>query len=161
MLKVAEELKRRGFKIGGMATREVRERGVRVGFEIIDLATGEKGILAWVGGGSGPRVGKYLVNLRDLDGVGVKAVRRALSEADVVFVDEVGPMELYSEEFRSAVREAAGSGKPLIATVHYRARDRLISELKTAASRLFEVNTATREEVYRRLLGEVSASLKG
>ncbi|MEM4473756.1 MAG: nucleoside-triphosphatase [Candidatus Bathyarchaeia archaeon] len=37
ILKVAEALKAEGYRIGGMISREVREEGTRVGFEIIDL----------------------------------------------------------------------------------------------------------------------------
>jgi nucleoside-triphosphatase len=162
MLRVAERVKAEGFRIGGMVTREVRRGGVRVGFEVLDLATDRVGVLAWVRGGSGPRVGKYRVNLQDLEGVGVEAVSRALGEADVVFVDEVGPMELYSERFRQVVREASKSGKPLVATVHYKVKDRLIEGLKAeGGSLLLEIRPESREKAYERLVSEVLKALKG
>ena len=159
MLRLAEYLKREGFKIGGMATREIREKGVRVGFEILNLATGEKGILARVGG-VGPRVGKYAVNLEGLNRVGVNAIQEAVQRADLIFVDEVGPMELYSESFKRAVREAAGSGKPLIATVHYRARDPLIVELKREAVRLLEVKREGWSSVFEEAVSTVVGWLR-
>ncbi|RLF00094.1 MAG: NTPase, partial [Thermoprotei archaeon] len=53
--------------------------------------------------------------------VGVAAIRRAVEEADVVVIDEIGPMELYSEEFKAAVAEALDSPKPVVATIHVRA----------------------------------------
>jgi len=119
VLKIAEDFKKRGFKIGGMITQEVRERGRRVGFKVKALDTNEEGILAWVGEGY-PRVGKYAVNLEDLNRVGVSAIRRALQNADVIIIDEIGAMEFKSREFAKAVEEALKSEKPLLATLHRR-----------------------------------------
>ncbi len=161
MLRVAKRVRAEGFKVGGMVTREVRKGGVRVGFEVSDLATGEVGVLARVGEGSGPRVGKYRVNLSDLEAVGVEAVKRALREADVVFIDEVGPMELYSQKFRQAVLEASRSGRPLVATVHYRVKDRLIEGLKAEeGSLLLEVRPESRGRAFEKLASEVLKALK-
>ena len=50
--------------VGGMISREAREGGVRVGFEIIALTNGKKGWLAHINQKTGPQVGKYHVNLR-------------------------------------------------------------------------------------------------
>ena len=120
VLRAAEELRRRGLRIGGMVSREVRRGGVRVGFIVSDLMTGEEGYLAKVGRGE-PRVGKYVVLVGELERVGVAAIRRALQGADVVVIDEIGPMELYSEEFKAAVAEALDSPRPVVATIHVRA----------------------------------------
>ena len=122
VLRAVELLRTRGLKVGGMVSREERSGGVRVGFIVEDLLTGACGYLAKVGPGPGPRVGKYHVVLSDLETVGVGAIRRALSEADVVVIDEIGPMELYSDAFKEAVREALDSPKPVLATIHIRAR---------------------------------------
>jgi len=119
VLKVAEEMQGLGLKIGGFTTQEVREKGRRVGFKIKALDTGEEGILAWVGSGY-PRVGKYVVNLEDLTHVGLSAIRRALKNADLIIIDEIGAMEYKSKEFAEAVKEVIKSKKPLLATVHRR-----------------------------------------
>lgn len=50
---------------------------------------------------------------------------------DVVAIDEVGPMELFSATFKEAVRKALESRKLVIAIVHWRANDRLINEAKS------------------------------
>jgi nucleoside-triphosphatase len=64
-----------------------------------------------------PRVSRYGVNLRDLEEVGVAALRRAITEADLVVVDEIGKMELFSQGFRQAVAEAIEGDKPVLGTV--------------------------------------------
>jgi nucleoside-triphosphatase len=129
LLKTIEVLKARGYSVGGMISREVRTCGARVGFEILDLSSGRRGWLAHANQKHGPRIGKYRVNLEDLDSIGAEAIATAVENADVVAIDEIGPMELYSERFKEAVKKAVESRKLVVGTVHWKARDRLIQEI--------------------------------
>ena len=130
LLKAVGVLRARGWTVGGMISREVRERGERVGFEISDLCSGRLGWLAHVGQQSGPRIGKYQVNLADLEGVGVSAISEAVERSDVVVVDEIGPMELSSERFRQAVKRVVDCEKLVAGVIHWMARDRLLEEVR-------------------------------
>jgi nucleoside-triphosphatase len=130
MLKVVEGLRATGYSVGGMISREVRSYGIRVGFEVLDLGDGRHGWLAHMNQPGGPRIGKYSVNVNDLDNVGAEAIVKAVEGSDVICVDEIGPMELFSEKFREAVRRAVESEKLVMGIVHWRARDRLIDEVK-------------------------------
>jgi nucleoside-triphosphatase len=129
LLKTVEFLEAGGWTVGGMISREVRERGERVGFEISDLCSGRLGWLAHVSQQSGPRIGKYRVNLADLEGVGVSAISEAVERSDVVVVDEIGPMELFSERFRQAVKRVVDCERLVICVIHWKARDRLLEEI--------------------------------
>jgi nucleoside-triphosphatase len=129
LLKTIEVLKARGCSVGGMVSREVRTCGARVGFEILDLSSGRRGWLAHVSQKHGPRIGKYRVNLEDLDNIGAEAVAIAVENADVVAIDEIGPMELCSERFREAVVKAVESRKLVVGTVHWKTRDKLIQKI--------------------------------
>jgi len=131
LLKTIEALKARGYSVGGMVSREVRTCGTRVGFEILDLSSGRRGWLAHVNQKHGPQVGKYRVNLEDLNGIGVNAIAKAIENFDVTAIDEIGPMELHSEMFKEAVKKAVESEKLVIGTVHWKARDKLVEEVKT------------------------------
>jgi len=130
LLRVVESLKAKGYSVGGMLSREVRSDRTRVGFEILDLGSGSRGWLAHVNRKVGPRVGKYRVNLEDLDNIGANAIVNAAENFDVVAIDEIGPMELFSEDFKEAVKRAVESGKVVVGVVHWKARDRLIEEVK-------------------------------
>jgi nucleoside-triphosphatase len=130
LLGVAEGLKAKGYRVGGMISKEVRREGTRVGFEIVNFATGVKGWLAHVEQRVGPRVGKYRVNLGDLDSIGANAILHASKNADVVIIDEIGPMELFSQAFRKAVTEALNSTKLVLAVIHHSARDPIIETVK-------------------------------
>ena len=111
--KLVKLLKQQGKKIGGIITPEIREKQ-RLGFEIIDMMTGERGILAHVNQEEGPKISRYRVNLHDLVDIGVKAIRKAIEgNADFIIIDEIGKMELFSEEFKAVVWEALDLQKVL------------------------------------------------
>jgi nucleoside-triphosphatase len=75
-------------------------------------------------------VGKYRVNLEDLENIGAQAINQAVKNCNVVAIDEVGPMELFSEKFKDVTRKALGSTKIVIAVVHGKAQDKLINDAK-------------------------------
>ena len=127
--KAAEKLADQpGFKIGGIQTAEIRKEGQREGFSIRDLAAGKTGVLGSVRG-SGPRVGKYHVNLEDLEKIGANALRSALG-CDLIVIDEVGPMELKSEAFVSAVEVVLESDKPVLAVLHRSSSHQLAQRMR-------------------------------
>jgi nucleoside-triphosphatase len=129
LLKIVDCLKAQGYFPGGMLSGEMRMETARVGFQIIDLNSGEKGWLAHVDQKAGPSVGKYRVNLEDLEHIGVKAMN-GIRFSDFVVIDEIGPMELFSEKFRRACIEAVESRKLVIAVIHLKSSDSLIAEMK-------------------------------
>lgn len=140
---VLSVLERIPLRYGGMVTQEIQKAGRRVGFSLRDLATGEEGVLAHVHLPEGPRMGRYRVNLRDLEGIGAAAIERAVEEAELVVVDEVGPMELHSPRFVQAVERALSSDRWLLVTVHrasnhplaYRIRQEVDHHIRLTAGR--------------------------
>ncbi|MBS7616785.1 NTPase [Candidatus Bathyarchaeota archaeon] len=153
ILKIVEALKVKGYNVGGMISREVRSCGTRVGFEIIDLTSNKHGWLAHVNQKSGPQVGKYHVNMNDLNNVGAEAILNALENCEVIAIDEVGPMELFSEKFKHAVEEAVKSGKLVLAVIHWKARDTLIAKLKARKdTETFTVTLENRDTLHDTIL---------
>ncbi len=140
-MKTISLLRKSGLRVGGICCPEIREGKKRVGFRILDLATGEEGILAHIKQEMGPKVGKYRVNLPALENVGGKGLVRAMEKADVVVVDEIGPMEMCSGLFRNAVEKTFDSPKPLLAAVHKKTETGFIGEVKRREDvKLFEVS---------------------
>jgi len=131
LTKAAEVLSSRGLRVGGMISNEVREEGIRVGFSIEDVRTHQLGTLADVTLSQGPRIGKYTVNLNDLESVGAAGIRNAIESAEVILIDEIGPMELKSIAFVESVQAALTSGKHILGTIHRRASHNLILEVKS------------------------------
>ena len=113
---IKEALASTQAKSGGFYTEEIRIGGIRQGFRIRTL-DGQEAILAHVDISSPRQVSRYGVDTETLDRVAVSALRRALKEADLIVVDEIGKMELLSPQFREAVMQAANSGKKVLGTI--------------------------------------------
>jgi len=145
--KVVLGLKSAGVIVGGCTTSERREGGVRVGFNLKDLTSGRTGELASATSKIGPRVGRYRVNLADLSRIGAEGLTAAAATAEVIVIDEVGPMELVSPEFRRGIRGCIDSGKPMLAVVHERMEDDILSELKKRAAGVTTMSMENRDAV--------------
>jgi len=153
LLRTIEALKARGYRVGGIVSREVRTCGTRVGFEILDLSSCRKGWLAHVNQKYGPRVGRYRVNLEALDSIGAEAIVEAVENFDIVAIDEIGPMELYSERFKEAVKKAVEGGKLVIGAVHWKVRDKLIEEVEAREdAEIFRVTYENRGSLHEILI---------
>lgn len=145
---------------GGIYCPEIRSEGKRKGFEIIDLMTDESQILAHVNQDKGPRVSKYRVNVPNVDSVSKSAISRALEDADFLVVDEIAPMEAYSDEFKRQVKRALDSEKPLLAVVHKRSKSGFIGKVKRREDvELFEVDKKTRGDLPEKLAELILESL--
>lgn len=137
---------------GGFYTEEIRERGRRQGFKIVTL-DGREGILAHVDIKSPMRVSKYGVNLADLEGIGVTAIREAIARKDYVVIDEIGKMELFSKAFKDAVWEAVHSDKLVLGTITLRPHpwaDRIKALPQVT---VVEVTKANRDKIARQISG--------
>jgi nucleoside-triphosphatase len=103
-------------KAGGFYTEEIRSQGVRQGFRLVTL-DGQTTTLAHISFHSPYRVSKYGVDIDSFDKVGVSALNQAAQECDLVVIDEIGKMELFSAKFREAVLNILNSGKRLLGTI--------------------------------------------
>lgn len=143
-----------------MTCREVREGGVRVGFEIMDLSTGQRGWLAHVNQPTGPKIGKYHVNLTDLDVIGAGSILDALQNADILTVDEIGPMELLSTAFSNALLKAVESSKPLLGTIHYKLSNSVINSIRMRDdTEILRVTYQNRENLQNLIADKISECL--
>lgn len=152
--RVVEALGPRG---GGFFTREVREAGERVGFEIVTL-DGRVAPLATTRAPSGyaqPHpFGRYTVNLEALDRMVVPLLREAAAARRIVVVDEIGPMELLSERFAATIMELLEGEQALFGTIVARSHplaDRIKAHPRVT---LLPVTRENRE----RLTGELRAA---
>lgn len=145
-----------------MISQEILERGVRVGFKIIDLLNNVEGILAHINREDGPQVGKYKVCLEDLERIGAKAILDACERADVVVIDEVGPMELYSETFKNAVLRALNSGKVVLGTIHWKAKTPFTEIIRRRGDiKIIEVRYENRNLLPKTISEELLNKIKG
>jgi nucleoside-triphosphatase len=104
------------IKAGGFYTEEIRDDSLRQGFKITAL-NGQSAILSHISISSPFRVSKYGVDIEALNKVAVAALNEAIEKNDLIIVDEIGKMELFSLPFREAVQKAIKSGKKMLGTI--------------------------------------------
>lgn len=140
---ICTKLERDDFLVGGMITRAYRPdpAGERIGFYVEDWDTGAKEVFSSKEFANRPGAernktetddGVYYVDTEPLDRIGVQAIRNSIAdeEIDIIIIDEVGKMEMHSEEFNKAVKEALDCPKPVIMTLHKKSRNPLLQDLR-------------------------------
>lgn len=103
------------FRPVGFYTEEIREGGVRRGFEIVGI-NGERRMLSHVGLKGELRVGKYGVDIVGFEGFLDKMPFFDTSH-DLVIIDEIGKMECLSAKFRQLVEAILTGPQRMFATV--------------------------------------------
>lgn len=135
----------------GFYTREVRERGRRVGFKIVTL-DGKEAWLAKRGKGY-PQVGKYRVYVESFEKLAVPTIQE-VNPDEMMVIDEIGKMELFSKSFQEAVLKVLDSEVPVLATVGYGLIP-FVENLFTREDAVFaEVTPETRDHLVDRVAAE-------
>ena len=155
---IADQITVRG--IGGFYTQEIREKGHRVGFWI-ETFTGQSRILAHVDYTTGPRVRKYRVDVAAFEEIGVNGLKRALIESNVILIDEIGKMELFSRPFWDIMLRCLDSVKPVIATVMAHPHP-FVDRLKARSDvQLVTVTLENRDKLALKLIHEINGLFPG
>jgi len=132
----------RPVKTAGFYTAEIRSGGTRLGFELLGL-NGKRRTLAHVDIDSPHRVGRYGVDTAGFDEF-LETLDLLNPDVELVVMDEIGKMELFSNRFRILIRDALNSDKQVLATIALKGGD-FIREIKQRRDvRLFEVTSANR-----------------
>lgn len=149
-------IKSEGYTVGGVISRELRVHGERTGFELIDLKTGESGILSSTTLDTGPKLGRYRINLQFLSSVGSKALLSSNKLSDLTVCDEIGPMEMFSPDFRRAIDYIINNGGPVLGVIHQRLNDPLIQQIRSSKFvQIYEATLKNREKMPRILAKEI------
>lgn len=142
----------------GFYTEEVRQRGRRVGFDVVTL-DGRRGPLARVGA-PGPRVGRYGVDLASFERLAVSALEVGLRTPSLLLViDEIGKMELFSPRFVELLEPVFDAQAPhaVVGTV-MSGRHRQVDALRRSLGvRVVAVTVENRDRLPRQLIAELEA----
>lgn len=141
----------------GFVTEEIRDESKRIGFKVVS-SDGSKATLSRVAAGPGPRVGKYAVDLGSFERIAVPLLRESIEKPGLLYIDEIGKMELFSQTFAELVWAALESCKPLLATMG-RVKHPLVERIRARPDvEIIELNAKNRDrlaaELVRRLTEE-------
>ncbi|XP_027218058.2 cancer-related nucleoside-triphosphatase homolog isoform X1 [Penaeus vannamei] len=105
--KLVNNLKDAGVPCNGFYTQEVRQGGKRIGFDVVTL-DGKNGILSRVKPQDGNRrecrVGQYVVDVPAFESLVLPLLRTQASTPQVLVLDEIGKMEMFSQGFVTSVQ---------------------------------------------------------
>ncbi|WP_455363976.1 NTPase [[Eubacterium] cellulosolvens] len=143
--------------VGGIVTKEVRQGGVRVGFQVEDITSLRRGWLARRDIAFGPKVGRYHVILSDFERIGVSALEKALIDptVDIIAVDELGPMEFSSHKFQKAFTKIISSGKDILCTIQLKMLDEIRIKIGAGSVKTFITTQKNREDIDKLILQEL------
>lgn len=134
----------------GFYTQEIREAGVRKGFELVAL-DGRRGLLAHTDIKSPYRVSKYGVDVAGLDAF-LDALDLLHTGRHPVVIDEIGKMECYSDKFRWLVRELLDTDCILIATIAARGGGLIADVKKRRDVEMLEATSRSRDRLPAEIL---------
>jgi nucleoside-triphosphatase len=138
--------------VGGFYTREIRDNGVRKGFELVTL-DGKCGVLAHMELKSQRRVGKYGVDLAVLETLAVQSILGAMKQKALVVIDEIGPMEMLSEIFCRVVMQALDGGGRVLGAIVQRGAMPFSDAVKRRKDvRVVTLNEGNRDKVMEQAL---------
>ena len=98
------------FRLSGFYTEEVLSGGSRIGFDVVTIPDGKRGILSRKHGlpASYPKTGAYSVDVKEFERLALPSL--SATACDVVVIDEIGRMELHSDAFQQEVRRLLDDG---------------------------------------------------
>ena len=121
-----------------------------MGFSINTL-DGKQGVLAHKNIKGRFTVGKYGVNLEDIDQIAVPSMIPACEDMTVV-IDEIGKMECFSSLFRETVLEVLGSKNPVLGSLPLRGGAFIENIRKRKDILLVRVSEKNRDELVNEFL---------
>jgi nucleoside-triphosphatase len=129
----------------GFHTREIREQGRRMGFEIVTI-DGQKVLLAHRGIRGRHRVGAYGVDIENLERIAVASIIHR-PPGEILVIDEVGKMECLSEKFCHAVSNALAGPNHVLGSVGLKGGGFIEEVRRWPGLQLIHVTSANREEL--------------
>ena len=140
----------RSVNMAGFYTAEIRSKGSRLGFELHGL-NGKRRTLAHVDIDSQHRVGKYRVNTGGFEEF-LETLDLLNPDIELIVIDEIGKMELFSNRFRSLVRDVLNSDKQVLASIALEGKG-FIREIKQRSDiYLLEVTRSNRDHLPEAML---------
>ena len=134
----------------GFYTEEIREGGMRKGFELVSLE-GRRGVLSHMDMKSPYRFGKYKVDIKGLEDF-LDTISCFDPLTRLIIIDEIGKMECLSDKFKRFLKEILDSEKWVIATIALKGSGLIADIKKRQDVKLFEITKSNRDSLLREIL---------
>jgi nucleoside-triphosphatase THEP1 len=152
--KLISYFKKKEIEIHGFITPEVRENQKRIGFDIRNIYSVKDYKLARKGNyDTKYNLGSYSVFINEFEQMLDDFQKEEKSEEDLIIIDEIGKMELFSHKFQILIKELFSSSFPIIATIGLNLKHDLKEELlKKTEVLLLRLNRNNQEKVFKKIV---------
>lgn len=151
----ALDIKPRGFY-----TEEIRAGKERKGFRVKTFG-GRDCILAHTDIQGPPRVGRYGVDITSFEDTALPELEEAASNREIIIIDEIGKMELFSNRFADLVSQALDGPTPVLAVISESGNSFIGGIRKRKDVRLFILTRQTRDALVPEIIKSLEARLHG
>lgn len=152
--KLISYFKQKRIEIHGFITPEVRENQKRIGFDVRNIYSETDYKLARKGNyDTKYNLGSYSVFIKEFEEMLDDFQKEEKSEEDLIIIDEIGKMELFSHKFQNLIKELFSSSFPIIATIGLNLKHDLKEELlKNPDMTLLRLNRNNQEKVFEKII---------
>jgi len=150
--------RKENLNIYGFSTPEVRKGGIRIGFDIIDINSGKKIPLARAGiYNTKFKLGKYSVFIKEFNKYLNESLNIEENHLDILIIDEIGKMELFSEKFQEFIKRSFNSETQIIATIGEKIKHPIKNYiLNLPKVMLFNLTRKNQQEVFQEIISQIS-----
>ena len=141
---------------GGFYTEEIRENDERVGFMIKTLSNKE-GVLAHTNLQSEYKISRYGVDVNKFEELCLVEINKSINDDNIKYliIDEIGPMELFSNRYKELLIELLNSKKPVIGTIYMNSYEWLDDFKKKEGVNLIELTLDNRDQMPSKIVDMV------
>ncbi|NHJ38781.1 MAG: AAA family ATPase [Asgard group archaeon] len=133
----------------GFYTEEIKNsNGFRIGFKIIGISSKQEEIRAHVNENGNYKVGKYIVNIDNFEKIALYEMEK---KSDLIIVDEIGKMELFSECFKKQLLKCLDQGN-VLATITMKGGGKFVWDIKNRKDvKILEITKNNRNQILKDL----------
>jgi nucleoside-triphosphatase len=106
------------------------------------------------------RVGRFGIRLDSLEAVGITVLYKMMETNKLIVIDEIGLMQVHSEQFKRAVLDVLKSPLPLLGTISLQPHPWLDQVKQQESVKLYELMHDNYDDVVRTLIVLVRAELQ-
>ncbi|MFX1566995.1 MAG: nucleoside-triphosphatase [Promethearchaeota archaeon] len=146
--------KEKDFAIHGFLTPEVRKNGNRIGFDIVDVYSEKRSHLARAGNfKTEHRLGKYSVFIQEFDKYIEESLNLEGKRVNLVVIDEIGKMELFSHKFYNFIKDLFSLEIPILATIGLKLKHPIKNYLQHLPGvQIFNLNRQNFSVIYKKTI---------
>lgn len=146
--------------VTGFVTNEIKEGGRRIGFSIKTLSGLEVPLASKYNETSNYRVANYGIYLENINKI-VAELEKEIEKSsyDLIIIDEIGKMELFSSSFKKFLNSCLEK-QQVLGTIMLKDNDYTLNIKNRSDTKIFYLTINNRDTIKEKIIAELSQCLK-